>query len=58
MELIGFYREMQSAPRDVFRGSLRDQVRSGAAYPKAEVAGYLVAGHPVFDVMETTRDVQ
>ncbi|GGS92337.1 MULTISPECIES: hypothetical protein [Streptomyces] len=57
MELIGFYRELQSAPRDVFRSSLRDQVRSGTAYPKAEVTGYFMAGHPVFDVMESTRDV-
>ncbi|GAA1550878.1 hypothetical protein [Streptomyces globosus] len=56
MELIGFHREMQSAPRDVFRSSLRDHVRSGAAYPKAEVAGYLGSGHPVLDVTETTRD--
>lgn len=57
MEMIGFYREMQPEPQDVFRESIRDKVRSEAPYPKAKIKEYLESGHPVFDIMEMTRDV-
>ncbi|MGW7328150.1 hypothetical protein ACWGIU_05935 [Streptomyces sp. NPDC054840] len=57
MEMVGFYREMQPEPQGVFHESIRDKVRSEAPYPKAEIRKYLASGYPVFDIMETTRDV-
>ncbi|MFJ6370808.1 hypothetical protein ACIQK5_21860 [Streptomyces virginiae] len=57
MEMVGFYREMQPEPQGVFRESIRDKVRSEAPYPTAEIKKYLESGYPVFDIMETTRDV-
>lgn len=57
MEMFGFYREMQPEPQGVFHESIRDKVRSEAPYPKTEIKEYLESGYPIFDIMETTRDV-
>ncbi len=57
MDMVGFYRETQPEPQGVFRESIRATVRSEAPYPKGEIKKYLESGHPVFDIMETTRDV-
>ncbi|WP_433397209.1 hypothetical protein [Streptomyces sp. CA-146814] len=58
MEMIGFFREMApGSSLEIFRESIQDRARNQAAYPKAEVQGYLESGHPIFDIMETTLDV-
>lgn len=57
MQFVGFFREMQPNPDEVFKESIFDHLTGGPSYEASNVVRYLESGYPVFDIMEGTRDV-
>lgn len=57
MRFVGFFKEMQANPKEVFKESICDHLAKGSPYETDSVARYLESGHPIFDIMEGTRDV-
>jgi hypothetical protein len=58
MKAVGFFRELSSDNSLAYEPTLSDIAATGdTCYPQDLVVRYLLAGHPVLDVMEGTGDV-
>ncbi|MGW5118131.1 hypothetical protein ACWEQ8_22260 [Streptomyces noursei] len=57
MELVGFYREMESNNAEVYKESIANAYGRGGGYEATLVSSYLRSGYPILDVTESTVDV-
>ncbi|GAA2677453.1 hypothetical protein GCM10009864_56370 [Streptomyces lunalinharesii] len=57
MELVGFYREMESNNSEVYKESIANAYARRGGYEAKLVSRYLRSGYPILDVTESTVDV-
>ncbi|MDI3419943.1 hypothetical protein [Streptomyces luteolus] len=57
MQFVGFFCEIEPDNPDVYSAPISLALAGADGYPAEEMARYLESGHPIFDVMEGTRDV-